>query len=100
MYDVPGRVGNPYKDSLGSTVSGISETPSNVPVVNAICRTQPAAEDFGCSNSAGLNVKDLIPPRRIQYDIAVENQLYPKKKFEFPLFILLIVLLVVWYLSQ
>jgi len=100
MYDVPGRTGNLYKDSLGSTMSGILEDPPETNSVRTICRTQPAAEDFGCFNAAGLDKIDLIPPRRIQYDDAIERQLHRGRPQEFPIMILLVVLLLVWLLSQ
>lgn len=74
MYDVPGRMGNLPKDSINGTLSGISEIPTMSPADFSWCKNQPSAEDFGCTNTT-LDKEDLIPPRRIQYDIAVENQL-------------------------
>ena len=74
MYDVPGRIGNLPKDSINGTLSGISESPTMIPADFSWCKNQPSAEDFGCTNTK-LDKEDLIPPRRIQYDIAVENQL-------------------------
>jgi hypothetical protein len=96
MYDVPGRIGNLYKGELGSTVSGISE--SLVVPTNSmdVCMSQPAAEDYGCFNTAELD-KELIPARRIQYDIAVENELNRAKtqRRQFPWILILLLLPIV-----
>jgi len=102
MYDVPGRVGNLPKDSLNGTLSGISQVPTYYPQDFRMCKNQPSAEDFGCTPST-LDEEDLVPPRRIQYDIAVENQLNMNRMIRSrgnPIWILVVIVIILWMLSR
>jgi len=101
MYDVPGRFGNLPKDSINGTLSGISEVPTGYPSDFQMCKGQPSAEDFGCTFTT-MDKEDLIPPRRIQYDIPVENQLNKIRMFKGtnPIWILVIIVVILWLLSR
>lgn len=102
MYDLPGRGGNLPKDSINGTLSGISEIPTFYPSDFSMCREQPAAQDFGCQNST-MDKEDLIPPRRIQYDISVEKQLNMirgRLRRVNPMWVFIAILIIFWLLSR
>lgn len=89
MYDLPGRYNNLYKSRIHDTQSGILEA---VPTKEAgpgemLCNNVLTAQNFGATACFSQNYQrdELIPARRIQYDLLVEKALYPQiKKYEKP----------------
>lgn len=87
MYDLPGRYNNLYKNRIHDTQSGILETfpKQEYGPRHMLCNNVLTAHNFGATACFSKNYqrRDLIPARRIQYDLLVEKALYPQiKKYD------------------
>ncbi len=82
MYDLPGRYNNLYKSRMHGVQSGIDERVSikESGAHAMLCNNALTAQNFGTNACFSRNYQreDLIPARRIQYDLLVEKALYPQ----------------------
>jgi len=98
--DLPGRTGNLYKGDCGKLLTGIAD--SQQPMNERMCVDQPGAQDWGCFGATGVS-GELFPPRYIQYDIAVENELARsrfKTVFSVNLFPIILVIIIMFLLFK
>lgn len=76
--DLPGRKGNLYPGCQGPTLTGIAESQLPNWLTKGdyeACTDQPSAEDWGCFGQGVPPDREIIPARRIQYDLKVEENL-------------------------
>ncbi len=112
MYDLPGRYNNLYKSRIHDTQSGILEPVSKREAGprEMLCNNVLTAQNFGATACFSKNYQrdELIPARRIQYDLLVEKALYPQiRKYEkqkmnvpTPLLVTAVVLLFIYFAKR